>query len=78
MALSNVMGESDLITIHFNEEKLTLTARVTLSELLETKGPSNDFFAVAVNNQFIPRKHYSTMQLQHDDVVTIIIPMQGG
>jgi sulfur carrier protein len=35
-------------------------------------------FAVAVNDQFIPKGAYETTLLNHGDRIDIIAPMQGG
>lgn len=35
-------------------------------------------YAIAVNGKFIPKSHYATYQLQPEDIVAILTPMQGG
>ncbi|WMS87214.1 sulfur carrier protein ThiS [Pleionea litopenaei] len=47
-----------------------------LSELLERY--AEGLYAVAVNQQFIPREDYPRVTLKNNDTVEILMPMQGG
>lgn len=67
-----------MITIRFNEEIINLKANSSLKELLENKGIIANFFAVAINQNFIPKSHYAETKLNEGDMVDIILPMQGG
>jgi sulfur carrier protein len=70
-----------MITIYLNSEACQVDKIQTLHELLQQHGrlglgPTT--FAVAINNQFIPRSAYKATVLKADDRVDIIVPMQGG
>ncbi len=39
---------------------------------------SNNNFAIAVNETFVPRSAYEQTQIQEGDKLEIVAPMQGG
>lgn len=45
---------------------------------LHVAGYRDEFFAVAVNHEFIPRSLYHTVILKDGDAVDVVVPMQGG
>jgi sulfur carrier protein len=65
-----------MITIRFNETLVQLEDP-SLAVLLKIKG-YKDAFAVSVNRTFVPKAAHDTTQLQENDLVEIIQPMQGG
>lgn len=67
-----------MITIKLGGELINLTGETPLQTVLLQKGYTQSYFAVAINNQFIPRQDYDNIQLKHLDNVEIIMPMQGG
>jgi sulfur carrier protein len=72
------MGETFMITICFNGETIRISQSQSLLELLTETGCKNDYCAVALNRQFIPRIQHAITYLKENDVVEIITPMQGG
>lgn len=76
--LTKHYGRGVMIKIQFNEEMIEIPANMTLSELLKSQQYKENSFAVAVNRKFIPRSVYSQVYINKDDVIDIIIPMQGG
>ncbi|MET1254449.1 sulfur carrier protein ThiS [Aliikangiella maris] len=51
------------------------------SEHWQTKSHSKEAtlsYAVAVNEQFIPRSQHSQQVLQEGDSIELVVPMQGG
>jgi sulfur carrier protein len=66
-----------VINIYFNDESQQIKSQ-SLHEFLVHKNHLNFHFAIAINNQFIPRTAYSTTVLYESDRVDIIVPMQGG
>lgn len=66
-----------MITIFFNDENHQIETQ-SLQEFLLYKNHFNSHFAIAINNQFIPRAVYETTLLSDGDRVDVIIPMQGG
>ena len=49
-----------------------------LSLFLSQQNILGEHFAVAINAQFIPRYCYDQTILKAQDVIDIILPMQGG
>lgn len=64
--------------IILNEEKIKVEKSLSLLKLLEIHGYSEIKMAVAVNQVFIARTLHAETILHNNDVVDIIIPMQGG
>ena len=67
-----------MISIYFNDEVQQIESNQSLHDLLMQNNHAEQHFAVAINNQFIPRMAYSTTLLNPNDRVDIIVPMQGG
>lgn len=68
-----------MVCIYFNNEIHHAEPAQSLYDLLMNKHYDDDgFFAVAINNQLIPRSNYKKNMLDNGDCVDIIIPMQGG
>lgn len=66
-----------MITVYLNG-KSELTAAATLSEFLRATQYVGNYFAVAINEIFIPREHYDHQALKESDRIDIVAPMQGG
>lgn len=66
-----------MINIYFNDESHQIKSQSVQAFLLH-KNHIDLHFAIAINNQFIPRTVYSTTLLSEGDRVDIIVPMQGG
>lgn len=66
--------------IIFNDETLTLSPdRVNnIASLIESHIHVEGSFAIALNQQFIPKQAYASTILQEQDHIDVIIPMQGG
>lgn len=67
-----------MITIRFQDAVLNIDKDYFLSEVLKKQGYGEGCFAVAINRHFIPRDHYAKTILQENDLVEIVMPMQGG
>lgn len=50
----------------------------TVLTLIEKNNSSNDCCAIALNGHVIPRSQYATTILKENDVIDIVIPMEGG
>lgn len=66
-----------MINVYFNDECHQIKSQ-SLHEFLLHKNHRDLHFAIAINNQFIPRTAYSTTLLDEGDRVDVIVPMQGG
>lgn len=69
---------SENINIFINGKITTLSQSMTLAQALAEKGFVQNGFAVACNGDFVSRSQYETWQLQSQDVIEIVAPMQGG
>lgn len=67
-----------MITIYLNNHHISWNESDNLTQLLMQQGYEGNYFAVALNRQFIPRTQYAATKLVANDAVEIIMPMQGG
>lgn len=67
-----------MITIQFNKKKLHLEKQYNLNEILKLHGFTENYFSIAINQNFIARINYSSTILNNGDIIEIISPMQGG
>jgi sulfur carrier protein len=67
-----------MISIYLNNDNYQVKSNQSLQEFLLAYHHTELHFAIAINNQFIPRASYSTTLLQESDRIDIIVPMQGG
>lgn len=67
-----------MITIKLNNELIQIEKNCSLQTLLTQKGYQENCYAIALNQQFIPRAHHPQTQLTKNDIIDIILPMQGG
>lgn len=67
-----------MINILFNDQCLLVNDSDNLQIILDKQGYETEGFAVAINQQFIPRSQYSVTLLKSNDRIEIIFPMQGG
>ncbi|OGT35377.1 MAG: thiamine biosynthesis protein ThiS [Gammaproteobacteria bacterium RIFCSPHIGHO2_12_FULL_37_14] len=65
------------MSVKFNNEIIELNNNSLLKVLIE-RGYHQAYYAVAVNQSFIPRALHEQTLLQQGDVIEIISPMQGG
>lgn len=66
------------ISVHINDEIKAIPASLSLTDLLIHLGYREHNFAVAINDAFVPRSQYQTTQIQTNDAIEIVAPMQGG
>lgn len=62
----------------FNQRWYTLPLQAKLNDLLILANIQESHFALALNDQLIPKCDYPTQILKDKDVVDLIVPMQGG
>ena len=67
-----------MVSIYLNDAVQQIEPTQSLQELLIQNNYIDQHFAVAINNQLIPRMAYNTTLLNSGDRVDIIVPMQGG
>lgn len=67
-----------MVTIQFNDQFITIPKDSSLSQLLIQQQYVDTYFAVAVNQELVPRSTYTEKILKAGDVINIITPMQGG
>lgn len=67
------------INITCNGSVHHVDAERNLKDVLTALGYAHDgTFAVAVNQQFVPRSDYMATRIQPHDQLEVIAPMQGG
>lgn len=64
--------------IYVNDKQYPFNKPQTLDEFLKAHQLCSAHFAVAINEQFIPRAAYSITMLNAGDRLFFIVPMQGG
>lgn len=67
-----------MITIRLNDTTCTFEKGCFLADILLREGYTDSYFAVAVNQQFIPRTAYLETRLNDGDSIEVVSPMQGG
>jgi len=68
-----------MVKIILNGEDRTLSKACNLTEALNEWGYKNDMpIAVAVNNVFVPKQDYAKTQLEAENRIEVLMPMQGG
>lgn len=65
-------------TILFNKISMPWQEPITLAELLRAQGYVESGFAVAINQEFMPRAQYEVYRVQAGDKIDVMVPMQGG
>ena len=50
----------------------------TLSNILSISGNDGDYFAVALNRDFIPKFQYEKEEIREGDIIEIVTPHPGG
>lgn len=63
--------------IHLNGNA-TQTSAQTLADLLSEMNMDNESFAIAINQQFVPKENYAHQIIDHGDTIEVLSPMQGG
>lgn len=66
------------ITIHLDEQPLSLPEGCTLAELLARQARAPESCATARNGQFVPRQARPDTVLQNGDQVLLFKPIVGG
>lgn len=66
------------MNILLNDQLKNLDEPATLADLAEQHTDPEQAYALALNDQFIPRSNYATIELKEGDRVELLIPMQGG
>lgn len=65
------------MNLMINGEPTTVPDGLTVARLLDLRATLHTF-AVAVNQEFVPRARHATHVLREGDRVEIVAPMQGG
>lgn len=69
---------SYMIAITFNGASIELAKDISVAEFIATYANQQLPFALAINQQFVPKSDYQTRLLCAGDAVEIVSPMQGG
>lgn len=66
------------INVTVNDEPRSLDTASTLTAAIEQWQLTANTFAIAINQQFIPKSCYDTTILNDNDRIEIVTAMQGG
>jgi len=58
--------------------ELTNCKETRLDDFLQKRNKEEASFAVAVNEFFIPKSEYQSVELKNGDNIELLVPMQGG
>lgn len=64
--------------IFLNGEEKTLSAALTVTQMLEELGLAGRRVAVEVNREIVPRGQHTHHRLQDDDRVEVVFAIGGG
>ena len=67
-----------MLNIYVNNQPKQVDPTASLYEVLLENKYIEEHIAIAINNQFIPRKQFANTQLCEGDRIDVIVPMQGG
>ncbi len=67
-----------MISIKINDKTISTPKATSVADALVNQGYHNTPFAVAINQQFIPKSQYAHTLLNDNDIMDIVSPMQGG
>jgi len=67
-----------MLNVKLNGEDKVVEGCSLLENAIAEWALSNQTFAIALNEQFIPKSLYASTQLQEGDRLEFLVPMQGG
>lgn len=67
-----------MINVYLNDKQYQVISNLSLDTLLASLKSKETDFAIAINNEFIPRLSYASTFLHENDRIDFIVPMQGG
>lgn len=67
-----------MITLQLNGKNKTLEKDSSIADAINDWQLADKTFAIAINEEFIPKSAYSHRSLIEGDKVELLIPMQGG
>lgn len=67
-----------MLHILVNNQALTLPQGSTVADALTALGPSQGPFAVALNDEFLPKSRYQQCSLSEGDTLDLVTPVGGG
>lgn len=69
---------SNNIQISLNNQRVWVAKSMNLHQLIVKMGYGTQKYAVAINQQFIPKTLHSETFINPNDEIDIVTPMQGG
>jgi len=61
-----------------NGEKREINEGANILEVIESLENKTEFFAVALNKNFIPKTQYAKVNLKENDQLEVVTPHPGG
>ena len=66
------------VTITLNGQSQTLTAPLTVHDLLQHLGMADRRVAVELNMEIVPRSRHGAVRLQNNDRIEVVAAIGGG
>lgn len=66
------------IKIQINGKEENIPDKISISDLLETKGIRQEVVTIEVNGQIIEKKQYPQITIKEGDIIEFIFYMGGG
>ena len=64
--------------LQVNGKKMELKEDADLLDVINSLENKSEFFAVALNKNFIPKSQYEQVQLRENDSLEVVTPHPGG
>jgi sulfur carrier protein len=68
----------NMLKVLINNQSINLPAGSTVSDALSAFGPSEGPYAVALNDEFLPKSRYNQQPLTDGDTLDLVTPVGGG
>tara|TARA_R110002072_G_scaffold16048_1_gene63449 strand:- start:30966 stop:31184 length:219 start_codon:yes stop_codon:yes gene_type:complete len=72
------MNSLDKIEVTVNDNKHSFREEETLQSVISKLSITENGIAIAINEQIIPKKKWTTTQLNNNDKILVIKATQGG
>ena len=67
-----------MLHVLVNNQSLSLPPGSTVADALLAFGPSEGPFALALNDEFLPKSRYQVQTLSDGDTLDLVAPVGGG
>ena len=68
----------EFMIVHLNGDQKSVETNISVNTALNSWQLNHGKFALAINNEFLPRSQYSHYQLKPGDCIDLLTPVAGG